>query len=116
MLLTASLKLPWSRAFPELPSWRTLPELPWRGLGLLLRSWSPLSILLLELLRYDLSFSTRGLRHLPLSLLASSIVIWVLRLLKYSSLEPSTADTPELAQAAASAGLAEGKALMALAW
>ncbi len=72
-------------------------------------------MLLLELLRYDLSLSLRGLGHLPLSLLASSSVDWVLRLLTHSGLEPPTADTSDLAQAAASAGLAEGKLLLAAA-
>ncbi len=72
---------------------------------------SPLSMLLLEVLRYDLSLSIRGLRHLPVSLLASSTVDWVLRLLTCSGLEPCVAD---LAQAAASAGLAGGRLLMAL--
>ena len=64
-------------------------------------------MLLLELLRYDLSLSIRGLRHLPVSLLASKD--WVLRLLTHSGL----ACIADVAQAAASAGLAEGKLLMA---
>ncbi len=70
-------------------------------------------MLLLELLRYDLSLSIRGLRHLPLNLLASSPVIWLLRLLTHSGLEACTADTSDSAQAAVSAGLTEGKLLMA---
>ena len=69
-------------------------------------------MLLLELLRYDLSLSIRGLRNLPSSLLASSFVGWVLRLLTHSGWEACTAATSDLAQAAASAGLTEGKLLM----
>ena len=72
-------------------------------------------MLLFELLRYDLSLSMRGLRHLPASLLASCSLGCVLRLLTYSGAEPCTAEASDMASAAASAGLTEGKLLMALA-